>query len=76
MLCAPNAQHVVVGIIDEAGDDANMRARHGVFTVRRHADQLGTPLDVQRVHELGDHIENVNSRMAFEHGHRDEVQVD
>jgi len=58
------------------GDDASMMARDGVFAVRRHANQLGKPLDVQHVHELGDQIENVDSGMAFEHGHRDEVQVD
>ncbi len=46
MRCAPDAQHVVVGIIDKVGDDASMMARHGVLTVRRHADQLGTPLNV------------------------------
>jgi hypothetical protein len=35
-----------------------MMAHHGVLVVRRHADQLGTPLNVQCVHELGDQIEN------------------
>jgi hypothetical protein len=34
------------------------------------------PLDVHRIHELGDQIENVDSGMVFEHGHHDEVQVD
>jgi len=46
-------QHVVVGAIDEANDDANMMAYHGVLAVRRHVDQLGTPFDVHHVHELG-----------------------
>ncbi len=58
MQCAPDVQHIVVDAIDEAGDDANMMAHHGVLVVRRHADQLGTPLNVQCVHELGDQIEN------------------
>jgi hypothetical protein len=34
------------------------------------------PLNVQRIHELGDQIENVDTGMAFEHGHRNKVQVD
>jgi hypothetical protein len=76
MRCALDVQHVVVGAIDEAGDDTNMTAYHGVLVVRIHANQLGTPLDLQRVHELGDPIENVNSEMMFKHGHHDEVQVD
>jgi len=76
MRCTPDAQHVIVGAIDEAGDDVSLMARDGVLVVRRHANQLGTPLDVQHVHELGDHIENVDNGMAFEHGHCDEVQVD
>jgi hypothetical protein len=33
------------------------------------------PLAIQRVHELGDQIENVHSRMSFEHRQRDEMQV-
>ncbi len=77
MRWAQDAQHVVVGVGDEAGDDASMMARHGVFAVRQHADELGTPLVVvQSVHEFGDQVENVFSQMAFEHRHRDEVQVD
>jgi len=75
MRCAPNVQHIVVGTINEAGDDASMMAHHGVLALRQHADQLGMPLDVQRVHELGDQIENVDNGMVFEHGHRDKVQV-
>ncbi len=76
MRCASDAQHVVVDAIDEAGDDPSMTTHHGVLAIRRHVDQLGTPLDVQHVHELGDQIENVDSEMAFEHGHHEEVQVD
>jgi len=76
MRCTPDAQHIVVGAINEAGDNASMTTYHGVLAVRRHADQLGTPFHVQHVHELGNQIENVDSGMAFEHGHRDEVQVD
>jgi hypothetical protein len=53
-----------------------MTAYHGVLVVCQHTDELGTPLDVQHVHELGDQIENVDSGMVFEHGHCDEVQVD
>ncbi len=44
-----------------AGDDANMTTHHGVLMVRRHADELGMPLAVQSVHELGDQVENVLS---------------
>ncbi len=59
MRWAPDAQHVVVGAGDEAGDDASMTARHGVLVACRQADELGTPLVVQSVHELGDQVENV-----------------
>jgi len=52
-----------------------MRACHSVLVVRRHTDQLGTPLVVQRVHELGDQIENVHNQMPFEHRQRDKMQV-
>jgi hypothetical protein len=38
MQCALDAQHVVVGAIDEASDDTNMTACHGVLAVRQHAD--------------------------------------
>ncbi len=75
MRCAPNSQHVVVCTHDEAGDDASMTTCHSVLAVRRHTDQLGTPLAVQCVHELGDQIEDVHSRMPFEHRQRDEMQV-
>jgi hypothetical protein len=53
-----------------------MTARHVVLTVHRHTNQLGTPFNVQRIHELGDHIENVDNGMVFEHGHCNELQVD
>ncbi len=75
MRCALDSQHVVVCTCDEAGDDASMTACHSVLAVRRHTDQLGTPLAVQRVHELGNQIENVHNRMSFEHRQRDEMQV-
>ncbi len=75
MRCALDSQHVVVGTCDKAVDDANMTACHSVFVICRHADQLGTPLAVQYVHELGDQIENVHSQMPFEHRQRDEMQV-
>ncbi len=46
MWCASDVQHVVVDAIDEAGDNANMTTRHGVFAVRPHTNQLGTPFNV------------------------------
>ncbi len=75
MRCAPDSKHVVVCTRDEAGDDASMTACHSVLAICRHTDQLGMPLAIQRVHELGDQIENVHSRMSFEHRQRDEMQV-
>ncbi|CAK9236141.1 unnamed protein product [Sphagnum troendelagicum] len=75
MRCAPDSQHVVVCTRHEAGDDAIMASCHSVLAIRRHTDKLRTSLAVQCVHELGDQIENVHSRMPFEHRQRDEMQV-
>jgi len=75
MRCAPDSQHVVGCTCDEAGDNTSMMACHSVLAVCRHTDQLGTPLAIERVHELGDQIENVHSRMPFEHRQCDEMQV-
>jgi hypothetical protein len=75
MRCAADSQHVVVCTHDEAGDNASMMACHSVLAIRRHTDQLGMPLAVQRVHELGDQIENVHSQMPFEHRQCNEMQV-
>ncbi len=75
MRCAPDSQHVVGYTRDEAGGNTSMMACHSVLAVCRHTDQLGTPLAVQHVHELGDQIENVHSRMPFEHRQCDEMQV-
>ncbi len=75
MRCAPDLQHVVGCTHNEAGDNTSMTTCHSVLAVCRHTDQLGTPLAVQRVHELSDQIENVHSRMSFEHRQRDKMQV-
>ncbi len=57
MRCARDVHHIIVGTIDEAGDDVSITARHGVVVVRRHTDQLGMPLNGQRVHEFSNQIE-------------------
>ncbi len=58
MRCAPDVQHFVLDARDDADDDASMMAYHGVLAVQWHANQFSAPLDVEHVHELGDHVED------------------
>ncbi|CAN5964737.1 unnamed protein product [Sphagnum jensenii] len=59
----PDPQNLVLSTRDNASHDIGVMACHGVLVVNRHANQLRVPLDVQRVHKLADHIEDVEPRV-------------
>ncbi len=71
----PDPQNLVLGTHDNASHDIGMPAYHGVLTVSRHADQLCTPLAIQRVHKLANHIEDIEPHVSLKHRHSHQVQV-
>jgi len=71
----PDPQNLVLSTHDNAGHDIGVMACHGVLVVNRHANQLRVPLDVQRVHKLADHIEDVERRVSLKHRHAHQMHV-